>query len=83
MKIIGQLITGTGGLNESGIVRFCRLAAIGAAIGGLDAAMTGLTGLHLPDPALTVPLITAGIAGAEKWLRSRAPATPVKPPSTP
>ena len=80
MKIIRDLISGTGGVNEYAIVRFLRLAAFGAAIGGLDAASKAAVSLQLPDPAVTIPLLVAAIAGAEKWLRNKAP-LPVAPPT--
>lgn len=72
MKILRDLIQGTGGLNENPFVRAARYVAFGAAIGGLDAASSAVAGLRLPDPAVTIPALLGLIAGAEKWVRNRA-----------
>lgn len=84
MKILTDLITGAGGLNESAIVRAGRYLAVAAAIAGLEAvANTVIPSLTL-DPtqkAIILGLALPLIAGAEKWLRNRAsaPAAPAPP----
>lgn len=62
---------GTDNANENGFVRAVRFIAIAAAIGGLDALSKVVTGISLPDPAITVPALTGLIAGAEKYLRNQ------------
>lgn len=84
MKILTDIITGAGGINESAIVRTVRYLAVAAAIAGLEAvANTVIPSLNL-DPtqkAIILGLALPLIAGAEKWLRNRgpAPAAPTRP----
>lgn len=84
MKIVRDLVLGTGGLNEIPIVRAVRLMAIALGLAVLGAVANFVTNggtddviklIHIGgyqlEPATAIPAEVAAVVFIEKWLRGQ------------